>query len=84
MRDFNFSNKPKISTKQKVTDAIEMFKLNKIQTTLKDKTKGHFYVWDKNNKMYNYFAKSGYIAGYHNKGIVTMCRKNIRQTKNSK
>ena len=62
------------NVERKIDEAMEMFKLNNIKSKLQHKKNGHFYVWDINDKMYNYFAKDGSIAGHHNKGIVTMCR----------
>ena len=60
--------------KEKIDNAIEHFKLNNIKTNFKNEKAGHFYVWDKNGKLYNYFAKTGNIVGYYNKGLIAMLR----------
>ena len=59
--------------------AIEQFKKNNIRYELKNEATGHFHCWRKSdNRLYQFWAGTGKILGYRNRGIKLLIRELLK------
>lgn len=57
-------------TPERINYAIQQFKQNKIEYSLKNKETGHFHCRRKSdNKLFEFYAGTGKIKGYEHRGI---------------
>lgn len=62
-------------TPNRVDYAIEQFEKNGIRYELKNPGIGHFHCWRKSDgKLYQFWAGTGKILGYRNRGIKLLIR----------
>ena len=62
-------------THERIVYAIQQFNNNDIKYDLKNIYIGHFHVWSKNGRLFNFWASTGKIQGYDNlRGIRNMIR----------
>ena len=59
--------------------AISQFENNNIKYELKNQTIGHFHCWRKSdNKLFQFWASTGKILGYRNRGIKLLIRELLK------
>lgn len=57
-------------TPDRIEYAIQQFEKHEIQYELKNGATGHFHCWRKSDgQLYQFWASTGKILGYHNRGI---------------
>lgn len=63
----------------RVQYAIEQFEKNNIEYRLLNAQTGHFHCWRKRDgKLYQYWAGTGKILGYNNRGIHLLIRELLK------
>ena len=66
-------------TPDRIDYAIEQFEKNGIRYKLKNEAIGHFHCWRKSdNKLYQFWAGTGKILGYRNRGINLLVRELLK------
>lgn len=66
-------------TPDRIDYAIEQFEKNGIRYELKNETIGHFHCWRKSdNRLYQFWASTGKILGYRNRGINLLVRELLK------
>lgn len=59
--------------------AIKQFEKNDIEYQLKNEAIGHFHCWRKSDgKLYQFWAGTGKILGYNNRGIHLLIRELLK------
>lgn len=66
-------------TPYRIGYAIQQFEKNGIKYELKNASIGHFHCWRKSdNKLYQFWASTGKILGYNNRGIKLLIRELLK------
>ncbi len=66
-------------TPDRIDYAIEQFEKNSIRYELKNEAIGHFHCWRKSdNRLYQFWAGTGKILGYRNRGINLLIRELLK------
>jgi len=66
-------------TPDRIDYAMEQFKKNEIRYELKNEAIGHFHCWRKSDgKLYQFWAGTGKILGYRNRGINLLIRELLK------
>lgn len=66
-------------TPDRVEYAIAQFEKNGIKYELKNAGNGHFHCWRKSdNRLYQFWASTGKILGYDNRGIKLLIRELLK------
>lgn len=66
-------------TPDRVQYAIEQFEKNDIEYQLLNVSNGHFHCWRKRDgKLYQFWAGTGKILGYNNRGIHLLIRELLK------
>jgi len=66
-------------TPDRIDYAIQQFERNGIRYELKNPAIGHFHCWRKSDdKLYQFWAGTGKILGYRNRGIHLLIRELIK------
>ena len=67
-------------TPDRIEYAIQQFEKNGIKYELKNVATGHFHCWRKSdNKLYQFWASTGKILGYNNRGIKLLIKELLKQ-----
>lgn len=66
-------------TPERIEYAIKQFNKNDIKYELKNEAIGHFHCWRKSDgKLYQFWAGTGKILGYRNRGIKLLVRELLK------
>lgn len=66
-------------TPDRIDYAMEQFEKNEIRYELKNEAIGHFHCWRKSDgKLYQFWAGTGKILGYRNRGINLLIRELLK------
>jgi hypothetical protein len=66
-------------TPERIEYAIQQFKDNGIRYELKNPAIGHFHCWRKSDgKLYQFWAGTGKILGYRNRGIRLLIKELLK------
>lgn len=69
-------------TPDRIGYAIEQFEKNGIRYELKNEAIGHFHCWRKSDgRLYQFWAGTGKILGYRNRGIHLLIRELLKDVK---
>ena len=69
-------------TPDRIEYAIQQFEKNGIRYELKNRGIGHFHCWRKSDgKLYQFWAGTGKILGYRNRGIHLLIRELLKDVR---
>lgn len=69
-------------TPDRIEYAIQQFEKNGIRYELKNEGIGHFHCWRKSDgRLYQFWAGTGKILGYRNRGIHLLIRELLKDVK---
>jgi len=67
-----------VKTPSRIEYCKVIFDNKKIKYELKNAEIGHFHIWDKNGKLYQFWCSTGKIMGAENRGVKNLLKLELR------